>query len=523
MFETTIEDIKHSSTGEKVYLFGLFLMSVGMPTSKFLMSISFIFIGLGWLLERDRIQRLKSFFSLNAATLISSIFLIHLVSLLWSENLIYAWKDIRIKLPLLFFPFLVYTMPKLGKERWSLLINCFILSTLVTSVLSLGNLFLMKLSDDVVTDTRDAFLFISHIRLSLMISLSTIWIIFRGKELNWKLIFRVAIISFFLFFLFYMQVLTGVIAFIVTFLLISLIFSKRVSKKLFIPSVLIVAVGIVYIGFVAVNEYHNNFSAKEHSCNSQIEYSRDGNLLNHDPNRRFLENGFLTNINYQDSELMEAWNNRSDKSYLGKGASGNTIKYTLIRFITSKGWIKDGQSVRDLSEEEILAIESGIPNVEYLDMNPLEIRINRIFFELQNSMNGGVANGHSLTQRFEFIQTGWEIWKKNKLFGTGIGDLNDAFVEEYKIQQSKLKERYRLRAHNQLLTFMVSLGMIGFIWILSTWIYPIINLQSGKSLYYISFFIIFLLSCLNEDTLETQAGLSFYCFFTSLLLFGKKE
>jgi len=41
--------------------------------------------------------------------------------------------------------------------------------------------------------------------------------------------------------------------------------------------------------------------------------------------------------------------------------------------------------------------------------------------------------------------------------------------------------------------------------------------------FFLVFFIIVMLSMIPEDTIESQAGVTFFAFFYSLFLFGKKE
>ena len=525
MLTAVFNEIKASSKGENIFYFGLFLMGVGLPTSRFLMSISYIFLGLGWLLQSKRVERLKSFFSFNSALFLSSIFLLHIVSLLWTEDFVYAWKDIRVKIPMLFFPFLLYTMPRLNKEKWNMLINCFILSVVITSTASLVNYLAYKNGwrDGQITDVRDAFLFISHIRLALMISLSSIWLIFKGKELAWHIGFRLIVISFFLFFLFYMQALSGLVSFLICLFVIMIYRFKQISKIAFSMATSILILAIVYLGIIVRQEYNLTFVLSDSSINTPQELSFDKAPLSHFKQSKSSENGFLLGINVQEGELRTEWNKRSNFDYDGIDLNNNKIKHTLKRYITSQGIIKDGKAVRDLKKEEILAIESGIPNHRYLEVNPFEKRINQIMYELKNHLDGGNPDGHSLAQRFVYLQTGWQIWKENQVIGTGVGDVNQSFLDMYEKNDSRLSEKRRLRAHNQILTWLITFGLLGFLYILFVWIHPVMFTGNGKSLFYISFFVIFLISCMNEDTIETQAGLSFYAFFSSYILFSKKS
>jgi len=54
-------------------------------------------------------------------------------------------------------------------------------------------------------------------------------------------------------------------------------------------------------------------------------------------------------------------------------------------------------------------------------------------------------------------------------------------------------------------------------------IYPPIKTRRFTDYFYLSFFVIMIVSMVSEDTIETQAGVTIFAFFTSLFLFGKKD
>jgi len=103
--------------------------------------------------------------------------------------------------------------------------------------------------------------------------------------------------------------------------------------------------------------------------------------------------------------------------------------------------------------------------------------------------------------------------------GVGTGDIKIAFKEEYELTNSKLDLEYRNRAHNQYLTFLACFGIIGFIILLFAIYYPFLVLRSNPVLG-MTFILLMSLSFLTEDTLETQAGVSLYAFFYSIIIFG---
>jgi O-antigen ligase len=119
------------------------------------------------------------------------------------------------------------------------------------------------------------------------------------------------------------------------------------------------------------------------------------------------------------------------------------------------------------------------------------------------------ANNHSLTMRLLFMQTGLRIWKNNFWLGVGTGDVQDAFNWQYEFDQVELDQENRLRAHNQFLTFGITFGFIGFLIVL----WMLMCLYKNANRFMFVTLSLLLASFLNEDTLETQIGLTMFVGF----------
>ena len=83
-----------------LYLLGLIVLVFSMPLSKFGMSIAQIGIAISWVVGGDFKNKLSRFFSSKTALVLSSLFLLHVLGLLWTTDFNYAFKDLRIKAPL---------------------------------------------------------------------------------------------------------------------------------------------------------------------------------------------------------------------------------------------------------------------------------------------------------------------------------------------------------------------------------------------------------------------------------------
>ncbi|HXP49624.1 MAG TPA: O-antigen ligase family protein, partial [Bacteroidia bacterium] len=194
-------------------------------------------------------------------------------------------------------------------------------------------------------------------------------------------------------------------------------------------------------------------------------------------------------------------------------------QYTLVRYLTSMNLRKDSTGISKLSANDIRAIESGIPNYNFTASSSIEFRLYQALWEVDDYRRGGNVSGHSVTQRLEFWKAAIGIIKQHWLIGVGTGDVRKAFNAQYEAMHSSLTTNFRLRAHNQYLEIGVASGIIGIVWLLFSVIYPGLKTRKIYTYTYFIFWAIFVMSMFSEDTLETQAGVTFYAFFNSFFLF----
>jgi len=126
----------------------------------------------------------------------------------------------------------------------------------------------------------------------------------------------------------------------------------------------------------------------------------------------------------------------------------------------------------------------------------------------------GNTKGYSVIQRLELIKASLNIIKNNFWFGVGTGDMVNAYDQQLHDMHSDLYGT-KLRSHNQYLSIFSALGLFGFLIFMIALFYPVILNKRISNYYFLTFFIIFLLSMLNEDTIESQAGVTFFAFFYS--------
>jgi len=248
-----------------------------------------------------------------------------------------------------------------------------------------------------------------------------------------------------------------------------------------------------------------------------------GNPYFHDINSKLVENGNYVWINVCEAELREEWNKMSDLDYDGKDSAGQNLRFTLIRYLTSKGYSKDAWGMGQLNPDDIKAVENGIANHIFLNKFSLYPRVYQIIWELDNYKRGSNPSGHSVALRLEYLKGCVYIIRQNIIFGVGTGDVQHEFDNYYKLSSNPLDEKSQRRAHNQLLTFIITFGVVGFFLFVYALFMPVFIEKRWGDYLFLCFGIIGFMSFLSEDTLETTTGVTFFMFFYSLLLFGRKK
>ena len=454
-------DISTIINRKNIYLFGLFLMVTALPLSKFMMSIAGIVLALNWLIDPKVPQKFKMFFHNKAAVIVTLLFLLHVIGLLWTTDFEYAFKDLRTKLPILALPIIISTSPVLRRKQFHTLILIFIAANLVGSFFSVHELLTKEL-----IEIRKASIFISHIRFSLNICIavfSGFYLVLRG---DYPVYFRVVIlivIIWLMVFLTLIEAMTGLVIMFVVSMGLVLVWALTRQSHTAKAAVLILLVAVpVALFFYIYDIYRETLPKEPLNIAALDKFTQKGNPYIVDTSNLVLENGYYVGIYIQEDEVREAWNARSGYSFDGNDSLGNELKYTLYRFLTSRGFRKDAQGVDRLSEKEVKAIEKGIANVDRMKESSVRTRIKTIFWEFQMLIKKNEFSGHSVTQRIEFWHASLLLIGKHFWFGVGTGDIKNAFAREYDEMKTSLAPEVRWRSHNQYLSIFVAFGLTGF-------------------------------------------------------------
>lgn len=517
----------------------LVLLVVSLPLSEFGMSISqfllfgfWIFEGADYSLKRKGYSFIKiilnnvtgkfrALFSNYTLLAFLAFYLLLVVGLLYSTDLDYGLKDLRVKLPLFTLPILIGTSTALTNRKFITLLLFFTLAVISGSLISFTVFMTQPISDP-----REISIFISHIRFGLLISLAVFILLgflrYNVFPAKFSKLLIVTGVVWLLVFLFILKSFTGISITILVGVLFLIILSYR-RLKILIPVVLILLT-LTILGYRFVKTIYIDLTvAKPLPEKDEVVLTDLGNSYTHDTLLFGIEYGSYVGSYLALDELKDAWNKRSEFEFDGKDKKGQEVKYTLIRFLHSKGFRKDAEGVSKLTQEEVQQIENGVTNAEYIHGLSIKGYIEQVMMGYISYKKENNPNASSMMQRIEYWKTSFYIIEKHLLLGNGTGDVRQSFEIAYEETQSNLLPEYRHRAHNQFLTITVAMGIVGLlVFLISIW-YPPLVLGKFNNYYYLIFFSIAIMSFMTEDTLETQAGATFFAFFSAMMLFGVRK
>jgi len=511
------------------YYLILILLAASLPLSIFTTSMAEVLLFINWIAEGNFPGKWKVLKQRKAPLVISFIFILHILGLLYTSDFNYAFHDLKIKLPIFFLPLIIGSSQALNGKQVRTLLLIFSAAVFASTLVSTSIFF--GFVDFVYYDFREISIFISHIRLSLMVNLAIFVLSYYGfgggSSPLYSKKFRILLIITAIWlagFLLILKSVTGIFIFLLLVLFLGWKYSARIDSiaPRFIIRVFIITIPLLIASWIShtVGKYY----FREKVDFSTLEtHTPQGNPYDHYTGSKWAENGYYVWLYVCEDELRQEWNKRSELEYDGKDHMGQHLRYTLIRYLTSKGYRKDAGGVQQMTETDIQAVENGVANYIFLNKYSLYPRIYQIIWELDSYKQGNDPSGHSVAQRLAYMQASTHIIKNNIVFGVGTGDVQQEFNNYYKMSDNPLRAEYRRRAHNQFYTFLITFGIVGFVICIFALFLPVFMEKRWGDYLFLCFGIIGFLSMLNEDTLETQTGVSFFMFFYSLLLFGRNS
>ncbi len=508
------------------FIFGIVVVVIAIPFSPFLLSLGQFILAGNWLVELGFRRKFRLFRERKSIVIFISFYLIHVIWLFNSTNFNYAFHDLKIKLPFLVLPIIFGTTLPLNRKEIKIIFHFFIASILSATIL--GIIIFFDITPIKVLDMRSLSPVISHIRLALYIVLAIyVNISFLICNRSYKYlpsIVYVIILLWLILYILFLGALTGSIILFVVAPFALLFWFRNIQyaryKRIGISFISITIALLISYGFFSFLRYKDRI--KVDAAKLEI-YSVNGNRYNHFLYMKDYENKYPVWIYICEPELEKEWGKISTYKFEGKDKKGQPLKGTLIRYLTSLGYRKDSVGISKLDKQDIEMIQNGFSNYIYKKRFSLYPRLYQIFWEVENYLRYGNPSGHSLTQRIEYAKNALHVIKRHFWFGTGTGDVNDEIKRQYEIDHSILHEKWQLRTHNQLITFFLTFGLLGFTAIFLSIFYTLYLEESNIDFIAFSFLLIVLLSLFNEDTFETQVGATFFAFFFSLLILGRNN
>jgi hypothetical protein len=508
----------------RIYIFALSICAFALPLSVFLISLAQITLLLNWVIEKPISYRWQKIITSKPLWFLPLFYIVHLIWLFNTDDFVFAGKDLQIKLPFLILPIIVGTSDTINYKSLKTILNFFIAGVLLSSIYSSCKIF--NISGDIMSQMLNISPFVWHIRLATMSVFAifvSFWMFYNENSTTLRILY-ITLSAWFVAFIFIFQSLTGILTLIV--IAVVLVIYGMVKIKNLLLKWFLISGGVAFLLVSSswlIHFYTKNFSPLPVNIENLEKFTENGNPYFHSPIHTNIENGNFVDIYICNTELEKEWPKRSKIGLYDNDADGNIVKNTLLRYLTSKNLRKDSAGLAQLSDSDIENIEKGVANEIFTRKAGITSRLYRTMWELYNYSKGANPTGYSVAMRIEYLKTAWAISKTYFWFGTGTGDVLKELNIQYHTENTILPPKWRLRAHNQMLTFLFTFGIFGFIIVCSSIFIPPFLTKKYKDYLFGVFFIIFMLSMLSDDTLETHAGISFIALFYSILLFSNQR
>ena len=489
------------------------MMIGAVPTSV----PQFILLG-NWLIEgnfKNKWQQLKPN---RIFWLLSAVFAMHVLGLLYTADLKAGIAQFQITMPLFAMAFIFFSTAPLSEKEFHGMLYCFLAGCFCNTAWCLIYSFVLHHNEVV----RDASRFMSHIRLGMYLNMAIATCVYFAVKAK-RIFSRLSMIALALYFISTMLILglaSGLSGFFILllFCLCVVIYRQRAIIKIALLAVIAV-LAIAVAGYI-LKINNAQLAVKPTLNNTLLTRNAAGRELIYLDTLGQKENGNYVWINLQVDELRDEWNRQFPQDTFSYNPNPHNLGRfdVLVRYLASKGMNKDSAALAQLSTEDKTNIQKGISNYQYSSWSFLHKRTYELVNEYDDFKHHRNVNGHSLTMRLYFWQAALHVIKQHFFTGVGTGDVQDELNKAYAETHSPLEKDWYKRPHNQFLTISVAFGIFGLLLFIVSIVYPVVALKAWLPKLFWPFLIIVIISFLLEDTLETQAGITFYVFFNTLFL-----
>ena len=454
-----------SNLSSKLFFYSLLFIALTIPFQwKYLpFSVGITMLGLVWFFGGNLTQKIKKFINNPYAILLSGLYIIYLISILYSENKEYAYTDLLLKLPLLLFPLFLSTTDSLNNSQYKSVLRTFAISTFFAAIATLligyYNYTQTGLTKYFFYHDLTIFMHSAYYALYTLFAIA-IFIYLYFKEENKKSKIAYSSMAFGLsIFLFLLSSRMQIIIFVT--LLTLFIIVRAFQKKRILTGILVLFLSYACI-FLLVTQMPKT-SARLQQTKAHIK-----------------------NINYSKTNTdarVQIWS-----------AATNVIKKNYL-FGTGIGDAKD-----ELVSQYKFLSSNNSDKEKVIDGKIIEIQNNEKWFS--HIKEKAIENNISV---------------EDQLFADAIFVLGDT-QSRYK---HFIKERYNY--HSQFLQTLSTVGLLGFFFLFFSLLIPAYSLGLKNSNFLLlGFFFMVFVSFITESMLERQAGVILYAFFSSFIVFNSK-
>jgi hypothetical protein len=505
------------------YVIGIASLGACLSLSVYVISVSVFLLVANWLVEGNLKSKFLQVYCRKSLLLLTSIFLLYLLGMAWTENVLEGAKRILSLMPFMAMTVILGTTAPVSRKELKFILLVFITSTFVSCILGVGKYF--GWFGPAFNDIREISIFIYIGYLALMANFAILILLYfiffdYFSKTTGEIVLYVILIAFFVFFIFFLRSVMGIVIFFVVIPAFLIILIPKVQSRLlrkilnFIPIMLVLSA--VFLLSISVARY---YQVHEEELAELQPLTVNGNEYCHNKDMKQIENGHYVWIYVCQEEMRQEWNSISRFDYDGLDQKGQHIKYTLIRYLTSKGLRKDSSGIHQLNSKDIDLIENGYANYIFSNKFGLYQRIYQIIWEIDNYHNTGEVFSHSVAQRIAFTKQVTKIFRNHLLLGVGTGDVRESMIRQSKQDNLQFQEAWIGQPHNQYLNFLATFGLIGFCWIFFAMIYPLFLEKKQNILLFIMFLVLYMISMLSFDMFDAHVGVSFFAFFYSLFLY----
>ena len=486
----------------RIFIALLALLAASMVTSVWMANLAWVLLGANWLLEgrwREKWDMARSSRLLQAY---AALYALLLLGMGWTEHTAAGWAVLQVKLPLLVVPLvLLTTRPVAGTPR-KVLAGVYTAAVLVVSVIGLVRMLTID-----GLPYREAVPYISHIRFALNCCMAIY--LCAGVMRAAKPLGRVALGAAALWLLVFIMLIRSYTALAVMAIVPPLVLAGKPGTK---PLLAVWLAALATLAGGVAFEAHRYYTMHPLAKEPQAALTANGRPYIH-ANDGIVESGNYVNNYICTDELRAEWSRRSAVPYDSLQPDGYTVQPKLVRYLNALGLTKDSVGVWSLTQPQIADIERGIPNPAYTSHNPLRKMVCVMLFEHEFHTHTHQVRGFTMIQRFELWKATWHIVVRNRMFGVGTGDV-DATLQSDLCQSGSELCGSGKRPHNQYLSLMAALGIVGFASVAAMFLRALA--QRRPSALMLAWLLTVLVSMLTEDTLDTLAGILFCTFFLAI-------